>query len=264
LRDTTARAWRFASLARAFLRVGVSQTAHSCTIAEEHVFRIMARSERRRSRRHPVENVKGTLHASASVRIMNLSLSGMAVEADAPLRVGKTYTVTLQAGEGSTLELAGSVVWCHLRETRTVDDGPARPIYSGGLSFGDTLTEYATRLLRFLEKSAVIDVHTRVCGRFTMLDECAVDLRTSHDFEVRTISASGLLLESEFTAPVGTIVDLEVPLGRETVHGSGRVAFVGETTVMEKRRLVQLGVEFMELESRSRAALKRFIATLLT
>lgn len=224
----------------------------------------MAKDERRRSRRHPVEHVSGTLHASAAVRIVNLSLSGMAVEADAPLRVGKQYSVTLQAGEGLHLDLAGTVVWCHLRGRRAQEGSEPVTLYAAGLRFEETLTERASALLRFLEKSAVIDLHTRVCGRFTMLDARTVELRATHEFDVRTISASGMLLESEFTAPVGTRIALELPLGGETVHADGRVAFVGDTVVVEKRRLVQIGVEFMEMDGRSRVAIDAFIASLLT
>jgi hypothetical protein len=223
----------------------------------------MAKDERRRSRRHPVEHVRGTLHAAVSVRIVNLSLTGMAVEADAALRIGKRYAVTLQTGEGSQLDLIGTVVWCHLRGRRATKEAEPVALYAAGLRFEDTLTERASALLGFLEKSAVIDLHTRVCGRFTPLDARAVELRAMHEFDVRTISASGMLLESEFSAPVGTRVAVELPLGGEVVHTSGRVAFVGNTVVVEKRRLVQLGVEFMEMDRRSRAALEAFIASLL-
>lgn len=223
----------------------------------------MPDEEKRRSPRYPVENLSGTFHVSAPVRIVNLSLTGMAVETAAPLRVGRVYSMTLRHGADEALDLQGVVVWCQLRPMGEQGDSDGRAVYVAGIEFDETLTERASSLLRFLEHSAVIDLHTRIAGRFAVLDRTSADLRIEHAFLVRTISRHGVFLESEFSAPVDSVVDLELDLEGELVRTRGRVAFARQASVEDKQRISQLGVEFVHLDGSGQDVLERFIAKLI-
>ena len=115
-------------------------------------------SGKRRGPRYAVEDVQGTLHFNTEARVLNVSLSGVALETSLPVRVGRTYTVTLRHDDEETVSLTGTVVWCHLRETRKNHLGESLPIYAAGLAFNDTLTEGANSLIRFLQRAAIITV----------------------------------------------------------------------------------------------------------
>ncbi|NCO69700.1 MAG: PilZ domain-containing protein, partial [Acidobacteria bacterium] len=125
-------------------------------------------SERRRSARYAMDHVKGVLHFSADARVLNMSLSGAAIETSAPMRLGRTYTMTVRDREGQELSLQGQVVRCRLRALAKGDGQDAAPVYEAGFRFGDTLNDAATDLLHFLEHSAVVEVGQRILGRFIL------------------------------------------------------------------------------------------------
>jgi Tfp pilus assembly protein PilZ len=220
-------------------------------------------NEKRRSPRYPVERVTGKLHVLAEARILNMSLTGMAVETTSPMRIGRTYAVTLRHAEDATVRLSGTVVWCHLSGLRETTAGERVPVYHAGVEFGDTLTEKAEELVRFLERSAVVDVEKRISGRFTLdLNEPA-RLVAEVAFVVRTISAHGLLLETDSPFSLGAIVDMEIDLAGTVARTRGRVAFAREVAGAGGERISQLGVEFLELGQVDQARIESFIAGLL-
>ncbi len=215
--------------------------------------------ERRRSARHVVENVRGTLHLAAEARIMNMSLTGIAVETDTQLRVGRSYSVSLRHGSDQMLRLNGTVVWCHLRALRRSDSAGTRPVYEAGIQFDQTLTETASGLARILQATAVIAVEKRISGRFTVDLAEPVSLNESHPFEVKTISTVGVLLETTAAPPVDTVIEFDVELGEATLRARGRVAYVKEAAAAAGAATNRLGVEFVGMAPRDRSALEAFI-----
>jgi len=216
--------------------------------------------ERRRHPRHPVNDVKGTLHVSTGARIINMSVTGLAVETDMQMRVGRSYSLTLRHGADFVLKLAGTVVWCHLRGVRKTESGETQSVYHAGFRFDDTLTEKAEELTRFLEATAIIALDTRISGRFKLKLTEPVDLDTEYPFVVKTISASGLLLETETAPPEGTIFDMEVHLHGVVLETRGRIVHTREVTDPKKGRVTQIGVEFVESAEAERRAIEEFIA----
>ncbi len=223
----------------------------------------MPGKERRRSPRYPVDNVFGTIHLSVPARIRNLSLSGMAVEVQAPLRIGRPYSVRLRHAEGEELTLTGLVVWCHLR---SVTSGPAQerqPVYEAGVSFTDTLGPVAQRLLAFLERSAVVDADRRIFGRFRVRNHGVVKISADHELVVRTISAHGVLVETSAVCEVGARLDMELLLNGTPVKVVGRVAFARDLPGEEGQRRSELGIEFVELDPGEREKILALISRLL-
>jgi len=216
--------------------------------------------ERRRAPRYPVRDVHGTLILSASATILNMSLTGMAVESRANLRVGRRYRLQLSRGDGGPITLAGTVVWCHLRETRGGDDGERAPVYEAGIAFQDVLSEKATELLAFLRESAIITLQERLTGRFRLQIEQPIDLDSEYEFEVKTISASGMLIETDISPEPDSLFQMKVQLDGGTMSACGRVAFLRNVAEQDKRRITAIGIEFIDMSDADRAALEGFIA----
>jgi len=217
--------------------------------------------ERRRSPRYPVEGVQGSLHVSTAAKILNMSLTGMAVETDAQMRVSRSYSLALRHGEEFVLRLSGTVVWCHLRTLRKTERGDSKSVYHAGFRFDDTLTEKAMELTHFLEATAVIAVEQRISGRFKLKFAKPVDLDTAYRFTVKTISASGILIETDVPAAVGTVFDMVMDLHGATLEARGRVAHSREVPDAQRGRVSLLGIEFVQMQDRDRRALEQFIAS---
>ena len=216
--------------------------------------------ERRRHPRHQVNDVKGTLHFSSGAKIINMSLTGLAVETDTQMRVGRSYSLALKHANDFVLRLSGTVVWCHLRGIRKTDGGETKSVYHAGFRFEDILTEKAQELTRFLEATAIIALDTRISGRFKLKLTEPVDLDTEYPFVVKTISASGLLLETETAPPEGTIFDMEVHLHGVVLQTRGRIVHAREVNDPKTGRITQIGVEFAESAEADRRAIEEFIA----
>jgi hypothetical protein len=217
-------------------------------------------TDRRRNPRHAVGNVSGTLHISAGAKILNMSVTGMAVETSTQLRVGRSYSLTLRHADDFVLRLNGTVIWCHLRGIRKAGAGDTTSVYHAGFKFDDGLAEKVDELTRFLEATAVITLDTRISGRFKLKLTEPVDLDTDFRFVVKTISASGVLIEADTPLPTGTVFTMEIHLQGAVLRTKGRVVHVREAAEGEPARSAQMGVEFVETAPTDRRAIEEFIA----
>jgi len=214
----------------------------------------------RRSPRYAVDDVAGTLHFNTEARILNVSLSGVALETSLPVRVGRGYTVTLRHDSEQTITLNAKVVWCHLKGTRKDKSGESIPVYEAGLAFTDTLTESASQLVGFLQRAAIIDVAQRVTGRFRIESEEAASLETAYGFAVRNLSARGMQFETELAPAIGSAFGLEVVLPSFTLQARARVVEARENHAADKRTISLVDVEFVDLPQGDQKRLAEFIA----
>ncbi len=216
--------------------------------------------ERRRHPRHPVQDVTGTLHINTGAKILNMSVTGMAVETDTQLRVGRSYSLTLRHADDFVLRLSGTVIWCHLRGIKKTERGQTTSVYHAGFQFEDILTEKAEELTRFLEATAIIALDTRISGRFKLKLTEPVALGTDYRFVVKTISASGILIESEMPPSVGSVFDMEIHLHGAVLQTRGRVVHTRAAADTQGGRAAQIGIEFVETAETDRRAIEEFIA----
>ena len=218
-------------------------------------------SEERRHPRYDVQGIGGKLRYDMNARVLNLSVDGMALETSSWLHVGKDYHLKVGSGD-DYLGLEGRVVWCHLVGSRSRagnGGGAGGPVYQAGVHFGEALSEQARRLLSFVRRAGVVGVASRVFGRFKVRQEESVDVAFEHDFELRRISRSGMLLEADLLPEVGSrfTLELDTPAGAfsptvvvrslEQSFGPG-----GEPTT-------GIGVEFHQLGDDDRALLEQLI-----
>ncbi len=218
------------------------------------------KSKPRRGHRFPVDNVQGRLHFNTEARVLNVSLTGVALESGLPVRVGRSYSITLRHDDEPVIALSGKVAWCHLKGTRKGAAGEATPVYAAGLAFDDTLTEKASELVRFLERAAIITVGQRVTGRFKVASAQLISLATQHEFVVKNLSARGMVIETDLSPEAGAVFDIDVALPGYSLQTRAKVAGVRETRLADKRVLAEVEMEFVGLDAAESARLAGFIA----
>ncbi|MGV8038727.1 MAG: PilZ domain-containing protein [Thermoanaerobaculaceae bacterium] len=215
--------------------------------------------ERRRNERYAVQDVRGMLLLSTEAKILNMSLTGMAVETESRLRLGRVYSLKLQHDNEIAIPMNATVVWCQLRQAKAQNLPEGHIAYVSGLQFEGILSEKAHDVLAFLQSAAVVSVQTRVCGRFRARFVETVNLNTEYEFEVRKISSSGMLIVTDLVAEQGSIFDMEVQLEDGLFRAKGRVAYVRPTSARQPGGAVELGVELTEMGEPDRALLTAFI-----
>jgi hypothetical protein len=216
--------------------------------------------ERRRAPRYPVQDVRGKLLLTTSATIINMSLTGMAVESAANLRVGRSYTLALTHGQDTGPALTGVVVWCHLKATRPNSSGESSAVFEAGIQFVGMLSEKANELVAFLRTTAILTMQDRLTGRFYVDPNESIDLKAECAFTVKTLSASGMLIETDISPAPGSTFELRLELDRAEILARVSVASVRDVGEQEKRRISAVGVEFVAMSAADRAVLDHFIA----
>jgi hypothetical protein len=211
--------------------------------------------EHRRHKRYDVNDVRGSLALNAEAELLNMSLTGMAIATRAMLKVGGKCTLRIPH-QGGTLTVPADVKWCRLVSTERTASGDVVPVYQAGLDFRQILDEKARQMLELIESSIVVELERRLSGRFKVVVEGPVELRAWQPFEVRRISLSGMLIETDLIAEVGTVFDLEIEPDGTPIELRGRVAHLRALAEGERG---ELGVEFLALSAESRRALEALI-----
>lgn len=215
-------------------------------------------SDRRRSPRYVVRDVRGWMTFRSEARVRNLSLTGMSVETIDQLAVGKPYSVRLTHG-GTELRLASTVVRSRFRGTRKpTGGGDSVPVYESGIRFDDVLGDKGLALHKLLGAAAEVSLDRRITGRFDLGVPDSVRLRGDYQFEVLKVSATGMLIDAELAPRIDTIFEIGVGLGGEELTTSCRIAYVEPAEGREGH--YRLGIEFQGLSPDDRRRLEDFIA----
>jgi hypothetical protein len=211
---------------------------------------------------------------STEARILNMSLTGLAVETTSLLRLGGHYVLRLPHREGE-LRPDATVEWCHLVGTRRDDHGDSVPVYQSGLDFRESLDDRARHILAFLQEHIVMDVNRRLAGRFRPKQAIAAALSARYPFEVRRLSLAGMLIDTPYAPEVGDQIEMEVDCPTGPFQALGAVRFVqqgvaekvaaaGGAAASAAADLPWLaGVEFGELDPEARDCLTRLIQSLI-
>lgn len=215
-------------------------------------------SERRRHPRYPTDDLPGSLSFSLDADVRNISLAGMAVTTTSPFSLDQRYTVELGEGD-ETVEVVAVVRWCHLTGTRLDENGDSISVYEAGFEFEEVLSHRAQSLLAFLERHAVIDVEDRLFGRLEPRNGESVSLTSDYEFEVKTLSYSGMAIEIGFSVPVGSVFPMTISLGDDSFLTPGRIANVVKPDIEGKKVRFLMGVEFIETDPDEREKLVAFI-----
>lgn len=213
-------------------------------------------SERRRSKRVRLPDSHGSLVVSLDGTVLDISLSGLAVETHT--RLSPQRRLSLRLGDGTrTLRLDGHVVWCFLHGTRAGSDGEQLPVYRAGVQFEDVLSLQARELVDFLEQHAIVTLETRLFGRFRIAETDAVEVSSAAEFRVVELDAEGLTVETTLGLEPRSGCEVELQLDGSTL--------TAPTSVVEARRIEggdgswRLRLRFLELDERSREMVQGFL-----
>ena len=215
-------------------------------------------SERRRHQRYPTDDLPGSLVFSLDADVRNISLAGMAVTTYSPFSLDQKYDVEL-GQEQDSVHVVAVVRWCHLTGTETNDDGDSVSVYEAGFEFEKVLSDRAQTLMKFLERHAVIDLEDRLFGRLEPRNDESVSLSSQYEFEVKTLSYSGMAIEIGFSVAVGAVFPMTISLGERSFQTPGRIANVVKADIEDKKVRYLMGVEFVEPDPAEREKLSNFI-----
>ena len=217
---------------------------------------------RRRYPRYEVVGLGGNLVVPMEVRVLNLSLGGMALETHDYLRFGRHYTVNLDH-LGRRVTLVATVAWCKLRGTRKQSSGEVAPVYRAGLRFQVLSGERLQELWEIIRGHAVVEVDDSVFGRFAPEQPQVVELDSDYRFSVRKLSLSGMLIETDFVPQLESLLPLEVLLPERRWEAVARVASVPNLGRRSIGEPAQVGVEFRGLDRHSRSELRSYLESCL-
>lgn len=220
---------------------------------------MMEPSEKRRHKRYEVQDVYGNLLFTIDVNVINMSLDGMAVESSKRLNVGRAYSLKLRHGN-KLIKLTGKVVWCILTRSDRKAEGSVVPVYKAGLVFEDVISDKTKEIVDFMEENVIIKLEKRLFGRFKLKPNRMVNLDTEYDFLVKSISLSGMLVETEISPEVGSIFDMEVKFNATNILIKGRITRVVQLSEEHLKQLSHLGIDFIEISEANRARLEKFIS----
>ena len=85
------------------------------------------------------------------VRILDMSLSGVSLNADRRMNIGCNYMITIE-DEGRVLNIKGKVIWSLLSGYKENTRGEIVPIYTAGMNFTDISIEKQKDIEDFIER----------------------------------------------------------------------------------------------------------------
>lgn len=205
--------------------------------------------------------VHGKMVLATEVKVLDISIGGISLQANRRLNISSDYTLTLEGSK--TISLKGTVIWCSLKETREGFKGEIVPIYSAGMKFKDMTAERTAELQHFIENHKAEAVHvnggTRLNIRFHIKDQKKTILVYPDDYKVKTISLGGMLIECAQNLEIESRIPMEM-----FIHNGNPLRFVGriassQSKDTEGQRQYNIGIEFLDLTETDRKVLAAFI-----
>ncbi len=213
----------------------------------------------RRHRRYSTPDLPGSFANSVDASVLNISLAGIAVRTSLQLSIGREYLFQLGRG-ADQIQLSGTVRWCHLSGTQKLDEGDVVPVYEAGIALDEVFTEKAVELLEFLRKNVIVDLRSRLLGRFNLASEDdPVTLESKEDFVVKQLSLSGMLIATDSLREPESVLELEIRLNGELFRTRARIVHVDEAGAAEGRPSFRMGVEFLKTTTEQLQLLEEFI-----
>jgi len=100
--------------------------------------------ERRKHKRLIVKGNQKIISHFLNTRIINISVSGVAIETTTRLEINKEYGLKINQ-RGNALRLKGRVVWAVLMRAEKKESGDIIPVYKAGMEFQQPLSGISVR-----------------------------------------------------------------------------------------------------------------------
>lgn len=213
--------------------------------------------EHRKHKRFTVEVLAGRMLFASHTRILNLSISGAAIETDRRLNPGNEYTLKLEQ-KGKALTLKGVIAWSVLSGSRRTLHGETAPMYKAGMKFTDVMSDKTAALIEFIDENKNVN-ESRLSGlRFNI--EPAKEAVLDFPYQVKKLSMGGMMIEAGQSLNAEDRFQMEIfPEDDKPVRFTGRVAYCNP------RRddiFFDVGIEFVDMDAESRKNLVEYLQSL--
>ncbi len=211
--------------------------------------------------------LKGQMTFASGVSVLDIGMGGVSVTADKRLNIGGRYTLKLEVDK-KLLSVTCEVAWARLSGTKRSAAGETVPLYTAGMKFIDLSPGTASDLRSFVQtisdQEATREGDRRGHARFRTGGAGLALLNFPADYKARTISLSGMLIESAEAVESESKVPMVLSL-----HDGRRIDFLGRIVSCQPKGddgagRYHIGIEFVELTEAARDALAAFIARLST
>jgi hypothetical protein len=215
-------------------------------------------SESRKFRRYDVDSVHGKMAYLSDINILNISMDGAAIATTQRLSIDREYALKLNY-EKSSVMLRGKIVWSVLSHSKTLKNGEVVPVYKAGVKFTNVLTDEATNLITYIEKSRTSDMEKRILGvRFKVCQPDNAMITMPCEYVIKKISLAGMLIAADTAHEIDSEHEMEIYLDGTPITVVGRIAnraeVEGEGTVT-----YDLGIEFIKIPEEELKTLTSYI-----
>ena len=218
-------------------------------------------AEQRKFRRYDVDSVHGKMIYASDVNILNISMDGAAIATTQRLTIGREYSLKLKF-DSNILALRGKVMWSVLSHSKTMPNGEVVPVYKAGVRFTNVLTNEATNLITYIEMNRTSALEKRILGvRFKVGQPDKASIHMDCDYDIKRISQSGMLLETDSVMPLDSQHEMEINLDGTPVSVVGRIANQAEIRDGEKVRY-DIGIEFVSIGENDLRVLNSYLSVI--
>ncbi len=219
------------------------------------------RSESRKERRYSIEGVSGNVLYTSDIDVINISIDGAAIETTKRLDLNREYTFKIKYKD-KFLNLRGRVVWAMLISKEKSGTKAFIPVYRAGVQFTDTLSEKANILMKFIEENRRKNIESRLGGiRFQIKDNKKIKIDYPHKYNVKKLSLSGMLVETEFPLDINSKYALEIFINENIINANGKIVNC-EKVESKEPPTYNIGIEFIDLPYEDKEKLKLFLNSL--
>jgi hypothetical protein len=211
--------------------------------------------------------LNGQMTFASEVSILDIGMGGVSLKADKRLNIGGKYMLKLE-GSQKVVSVTCEVAWARMSGTKKSPAGETVPLYTAGMKFIGLSPENVSDLLSFVEsvsdEDALQEEDRRTHARYPAKSPGIALLNFPADYKARTISLSGMLIESTEAVESESKVPMVLSL-----HDGRQIDFLGRIVSCQPRdeegaERYHIGIEFIELNEAARDALAAFIAWLAT
>jgi c-di-GMP-binding flagellar brake protein YcgR len=229
---------------------------------------------RRQHKRYKIDvmEINGKMVLAKSVRILDISIGGVCLQTEKSLNIGGEYTLKME-GRGRVLTVRGTVAWASLTGSSVDSQGDIIPVYKAGMKFIDVSNEKMNEIVNFIEDhkrdvDKVVDLYSpsgrRLYMRICIEDPERAVLNYYGSYKVKSLSLSGMLIESEHSMAIESKLPMEI-----TPTENSCIKFLGRVTscLLIKNKDIEhydIGIEFIEMSENDREILVELIRVLDT
>ena len=244
-----------------FVKYFISQNGHSDNLLLEKET-IMNNTRRHKRYYLDLNDLMGKMSLSDKVEILDIGLGGIAFKADRRLNPGREYTIKLQ-DKGKTLNVSGTIVRSELKGIEARDDGKSVSIYAVGMQFkdgsADPVADFLKSIVQNRQETAPLPEERRLNVRFQITDLNKHILSYPANFNVKTISLSGMLIQTDQALGIDSNIPMELSLNDDTsVNFIGRIVSCHMKENKEQTHY-DIGLEFANLTDKDKTLLQTFI-----